>query len=179
MKETYIIQDVISFITSMPFQKFSHPYFSNDEYIYGDGQGHLCDENGYYLPEMAKALHKLGVRDTDENGIQVWAGNKIIAKTNLVTAKDVELSTFLKIYNSVRDFFGQKIVLAVLLVLIVLVIIYIIVFFMRLQKAKKRAEAKRRRREQLDEEMSRNIRQSSRNRNIPQGNDDYLPPPRR
>ena len=38
------------------------------------------DENGYYLPEMADELHALGVRDTDENGIQVWAGNKFIAK---------------------------------------------------------------------------------------------------
>ena len=38
------------------------------------------DENGYYLPEMAEKLHELGVRDTDENGIQAWAGNKFIAK---------------------------------------------------------------------------------------------------
>lgn len=38
------------------------------------------DEDGYYLPEAAEKLHALGVRDTDENGIQVWAGNKIIAK---------------------------------------------------------------------------------------------------
>ncbi|MDO5761801.1 MAG: class I tRNA ligase family protein, partial [Bacteroidales bacterium] len=38
------------------------------------------DENGYYLPEMAAELHALGVRDTDENGIQAWAGNKFIAK---------------------------------------------------------------------------------------------------
>ena len=38
------------------------------------------DENGYYLPEMAKELYKLGIRDTDENGIQVWVGNKFIAK---------------------------------------------------------------------------------------------------
>lgn len=38
------------------------------------------DENGYYLEEMAEELKKLGVRDTDENGIQVWAGNKFIAK---------------------------------------------------------------------------------------------------
>ncbi|MBR2994519.1 isoleucine--tRNA ligase [Candidatus Saccharibacteria bacterium] len=38
------------------------------------------DENGYYLPEMAEKLHGLGVRDTDENGIQAWAGNKFIAK---------------------------------------------------------------------------------------------------
>ena len=38
------------------------------------------DENGYYLPEMAKVLYKLGVRDTDEHGIQIWTGNKFIAK---------------------------------------------------------------------------------------------------
>ncbi len=38
------------------------------------------DENGYYLPEMAEELHKIGVRDTDTNGIGVWAGNKFIAK---------------------------------------------------------------------------------------------------
>ena len=38
------------------------------------------DENGYYLPEMAEKLHELGVRDTDDGGIQVWAGNKFIAK---------------------------------------------------------------------------------------------------
>lgn len=38
------------------------------------------DENGYYLPEMRKALNEFGVRDTDEAGIQAWAGNKFIAK---------------------------------------------------------------------------------------------------
>ena len=38
------------------------------------------DENGYYLKEMAEKLHALGVRDTDETGIQAWAGNKFIAK---------------------------------------------------------------------------------------------------
>ena len=50
-QKTYTIQDVISFITSLPFQKFSHPYFSENEYIYGDGEGHLCDENGCKLPQ--------------------------------------------------------------------------------------------------------------------------------
>lgn len=47
---TYTIQEVKSLIISMPFQKFSHPYFSPDEHIYSDGQGHLCDEKGYHLP---------------------------------------------------------------------------------------------------------------------------------
>ena len=50
-RETYKITEVMSFIVSLPFQKFSHPYFSPDEYIYGDSQGHLCDENGYHLPQ--------------------------------------------------------------------------------------------------------------------------------
>ena len=38
------------------------------------------DENGYYMPEYAEKLHALGVRDTDEHGIQIWAANKFIAK---------------------------------------------------------------------------------------------------
>ncbi|MBQ9020168.1 class I tRNA ligase family protein, partial [Candidatus Saccharibacteria bacterium] len=38
------------------------------------------DENGYYLPEMAEKLYEMGVRDTDEEGIEIWAGNKFIAK---------------------------------------------------------------------------------------------------
>ena len=40
----------------------------------------VLDENGYYLPGVAEKLHELGVRDTDENGIEIWAGNKFIAK---------------------------------------------------------------------------------------------------
>ena len=40
----------------------------------------VLDENGYYLPEYADKLHALGVRDTDEHGIQIWAANKFIAK---------------------------------------------------------------------------------------------------
>lgn len=41
---------------------------------------HVIDDNGYYFPEWAEVLHKIGVRDTDENGIEVWAANKFIAK---------------------------------------------------------------------------------------------------
>lgn len=40
----------------------------------------VLDEKGYYVPEVAEKLHALGVRDTDENGIEIWAGNKFIAK---------------------------------------------------------------------------------------------------
>ena len=40
----------------------------------------VLDENGYYLPEVAEKLHEIGLKDTDENGIECWAGNKFIAK---------------------------------------------------------------------------------------------------
>ena len=40
----------------------------------------LLDEQGYYMETAEKWLMDLGVRKTDENGIELWAANKIIAK---------------------------------------------------------------------------------------------------
>ena len=40
----------------------------------------LLDEQGYYVEAAEKWLMDLGVRKTDENGIELWAANKIIAK---------------------------------------------------------------------------------------------------
>ena len=40
----------------------------------------LFDEGGYYLEPAKKWLNEMGVRDTDESGIELWAANKFIAK---------------------------------------------------------------------------------------------------
>ena len=40
----------------------------------------LLDEGGYYLETAKKWLNEMGVRDTDESGIELWAANKFIAK---------------------------------------------------------------------------------------------------
>ena len=60
------------------------PAYGEDDYAlsqkYAVDFVDCIDENGYYLEDMAEKLHALGVRDTDEHGIQVWAGNKFIAK---------------------------------------------------------------------------------------------------
>ena len=60
------------------------PAYGEDDYALGQAEDvdfvDCLDENGYYLPEMAEQLKKLGMRDTDENGIQIWDGNKFIAK---------------------------------------------------------------------------------------------------
>ena len=60
------------------------PAYGEDDYALAQGHqvgfADVLDENGYYLPEMAEQLHQLGVRDTDEHGVHVWAANKFIAK---------------------------------------------------------------------------------------------------
>ncbi len=123
------------------------------------------------LPEKLDAPVSQGDKICDA---EIVYGNKVIAKTKLVASKTVELSTFLKLYTTVRNALGSKVVFAILLVLIILVGIYILVFVSRMKEAKKRSEAKRRRREQFDEQMNINSRNSNRGRR----NDD-LPPPRR
>ncbi len=40
----------------------------------------VLDEYGYYTEPVLSWLHEIGVRDTDERGIEIWAGNKFIAK---------------------------------------------------------------------------------------------------
>ena len=40
----------------------------------------LLDEGGYYLEPAKKWLNEMGVRDTNESGIELWAANKFIAK---------------------------------------------------------------------------------------------------
>lgn len=62
------------------------PAYGEDDYaLYLKHQDEIdfvdtLDENGYYTKDYADKLHKLGVRDTDEHGIQIWAANKFIAK---------------------------------------------------------------------------------------------------
>ena len=60
------------------------PAYGEDDYALSQKNKIPCvdvlDENGYYDSLMTDILHDLGVRDTDENGIEIWAGNKFIAK---------------------------------------------------------------------------------------------------
>ena len=62
------------------------PAYGEDDYaLYLEHENEIefvdcLDENGYYIKEYADKLHELGVRNTDEHGIQIWVGNKFIAK---------------------------------------------------------------------------------------------------
>ncbi|MCL1929681.1 GNAT family N-acetyltransferase [Candidatus Saccharibacteria bacterium] len=60
------------------------PAYGEDDFELAKKHGipllHTIDDNGYYLPEFAERLHTIGVKNTDDNGIEVWAANKFIAK---------------------------------------------------------------------------------------------------
>lgn len=103
------------------------------------------------LPEEIDAPVKKGSEICEANIIYA---DTVIAKTTLVASKDVELSTFLKIMNSLKKFFGNKIVLAILILLILGVFAYIVIFGMKLQKDKKRIAEKRRRQQELDDRLN-------------------------
>lgn len=79
--------------------------------------------------------------------------DKTVATVDLVAAKTVELSTFLKILNALKSFFSNKIVIAVLVALVIFAILYVFIFVKRLYKDKQRIEARRRQQEELDREL--------------------------
>lgn len=94
----------------------------------------------------------------------IFAGKTIIT-VDLVPAKTVELSTFLKILNALKKFFTNKFVIAFLCLIILFGIAYVVVFVRRIQRDKARIAKRRREQEKLDRELY--------------GDDDYLPPPKR
>ena len=107
-QKTYTIQDVISFITSLPFQKFRHQSFSDDEYIYGDGQGHLCDENGYQLPQgefwnlrmntMKDGWYMVEEKNNDEHYDNNTEYSVINSKTTDMTEAEIQ-----DLYKNAKD----------------------------------------------------------------------------
>lgn len=96
-------------------------------------------------------------------------GDQIIATVNLVAAQTIELSTFLKILNALKNFFSSKIVLAVIMIIIILAVLYVIIFANRMRKNKKRIAEKRRRQQELDNQV---------NGYLDGSDDDFILPPK-
>lgn len=90
--------------------------------------------------------------------------DQTIATVNLVAGQDVELSTFLKLINTIKKVLTNKVVLALFLLILAGFVAYIFLFIRKIKKTNKRVQEKRARQEQI-ERM--------------QNGDDYLPPPRR
>ena len=107
-QKTYTIQEVISFITSLPFQKFKHQSFSDDEYIYGDGQGHLCDESGYQLPQgefwnlrmntMKDGWYMVEEKNNDDHCDNNTEDSVVNSKTTDMTEAEIQ-----ELYKNAKD----------------------------------------------------------------------------
>lgn len=88
-------------------------------------------------------------------------GDEVIASVPLVAAKTVELSTFLKVINAIKAFFGLTVVKVILVIAFLAIVLYVYIFFKSLNKKKK-------------VEKRRQLRRDSR-----LGPDDLEPPRRR
>lgn len=110
-------------------------------------------------PEVLKAPV---VKGQDVCKANIIYGDEIIATVDLVAANDVELSTFLKVINALKDFFSSTIVKLAGVVIVLLAVAYVMLYINNSKKKKKRRQQKTERNEMRD--------------NSP---DDYLPPPQR
>lgn len=110
-------------------------------------------------PEALSAPVKKG---QDVCKAEVIYGDEVIATIDLVASEDVELSTFLKVINAVKSFFGTTAVKVILIAIALLVLVYIILVINNNNKKKKRRLKKAQRAEMRDSNP-----------------DDYLEPPKR
>ena len=76
-------------------------------------------------------------------------GDEVVATVDLVAAESVELSTFLKIINAVKTFFG----LTVVKIIILLVLLFVIVYVAMAVNNYKKKEARRRKRAEAAEQQ--------------------------
>lgn len=112
----------------------------------------------YKMLEKPESISAPVVKGQDICKADVIYGDEVIATVDLVAAQTVELSTFLKVINAVKSFFGLAVVKIILVIFIIVALCYVILVFNSNRKKKKRRQ---KRAKQLEE-------------NNP---DDYLPPP--
>ena len=60
-------------------------------------------------------------------------GDEVIASVPLVAAKTVELSTFLKVINAIKAFFGLTVVKVILVIAFLAIVLYVYIFFKSLK----------------------------------------------
>ena len=112
------------------------------------------------IPEKPTSLQAPVTKGQKVCNANIIYGDEVIASVQLVAGKTVELSTFLKMINAIKAFFGLTVVKVIVAIVVLAFLLYVYVFFKSLNK-KKKIEKRRQAR-----------------RDAHKGPDD-LPPPRR
>lgn len=114
----------------------------------------------YEMVDKPESISAPVVKGQDVCKANVIYGDEIIATVDLVAANTVELSTFLKIINAIKAFFGFTIVKIILVIIVIVIVSYVALVISNNKKRKKR-------------------RQKRMDNNDGEGrNDDFLPPPK-
>lgn len=116
------------------------------------------------IPEKPSSLEAPVTKGDKVCSANIIYGDEVIASVELVAAETVELSTFLKLINAIKDFFSLTVVKVIFAVLIVLILAYIYILY---KSFKKKQNKKKKRRARADAE------------NEKYNDSDTLPPPKR
>lgn len=94
---------------------------------------------------------------------EIIYGNEVVATVELVAANTVELSTFLKVINALKSFFGSTVVRIIFLVMIAAAVCYCVLVIRSANKKKQRCRNR--------------ARQYEQGRDNNDDNDGFIPPP--
>ena len=117
------------------------------------------------IPEKPSSLQAPVTKGQKVCSANIIYGDEVIASVQLVAGETVELSTFLKVLNAIKAFFGLTVVKIILVVIVLALALYAYFFFKSLNKKKKKQARKQARADANDKKYGK-------------GPDD-LPPPRR
>lgn len=114
----------------------------------------------YEMVDKPESIAAPVVKGQDVCKANVIYGDEVIATVDLAAANTVELSTFLKIINAIKAFFGFTIVKIILVIIVIVIVSYVALVISNNKKKKKR------RQKRIDSNEQNG------------GNDDFLPPPK-
>ncbi len=118
------------------------------------------------IPEKPSTLQAPVTKGQKVCSANIIYGDEVIASVQLVAGETVELSTFLKVLNAIKAFFGLTVVKIILVVIVLALALYVYFFFKSLNKKKKK-------------QAKRQARADANDKKYGKGPDDLPPPPRR
>lgn len=105
------------------------------------------------IPEKPSSLEAPVTKGQKVCSANIIYGDEVVASVQLVAADTVELSTFLKVINAVKSFFGLTAVKVIIAVIFVCLIIYVYLLYSSFKKKQKRAKKRRERHSDPDDPL--------------------------
>lgn len=103
------------------------------------------------IPEKPESISAPIKKGADVCKANIIYGGETVATVDLVAAKDIELSTFLKVINAIKSFFALTVVKIFFVIVFLVFVAYCILVYKNYQKKKKKRAKKLARQQELED----------------------------